>query len=45
MLSYVNALNLVRLGLHHKTQKILIKKNTKTTKLLHILLNINIVAG
>lgn len=45
MLTYINALNLVRLGLHHKNQKIVILKNTKTIKILHILLKLNIVHG
>lgn len=45
MLTYINALNLVRLGLHHKTQKIVIEKNSKTQKILILLLNLNIVIG
>ncbi len=45
MLSYVNTLNLVRLGLHHKKQTITIKITSKNKKLLYILLKINVISG
>ncbi len=45
MLNYVNTLNLVRLGLHHKNQIIKIKQNKNNKKLLFILLQLNVILG
>ena len=45
MLSYINTLNLVRLGLHHKKQTISITITNKNKKLLFIMLRLNILAG
>ena len=45
MLTYVNTLNLIRLGLHHKKQTIKIKKNKKSKRLINIFLKLNILFG
>jgi ribosomal protein S8 len=45
MLAYINTLNLVRLGLHHKNQIIKIKQTTRSKRLLFILLKLNVVLG
>jgi len=45
MLTYITALNLVRLGIKHKLKFIKIPKTKKSTKLLYILLKFNVIYG
>jgi ribosomal protein S8 len=45
MLNYINTLNLIRLGLHHKKQTIKIVNNKNNKNLLFILLKLNVVLG